>query len=369
MSSYSCSFLFIALVVVLVLRSVAAIRHRKPITVNKCCNDNESLSENQQCILRNENDWWPLIVMVLKQSYFEPKGSAPQFMKSRQRRPSCESPEFYTGQHKLALFSNGTLYLLEKHKFIEPYNYCIDKDSAIVCDPEANSPNAIVHAKESLKIRKCCVKNSIYQASQSTCVAASENILNSANSQMALSKSTEFDVLYGFPECKISRYFTIAATFEESNLDRVTNRLMLKTGRKLEWTDFCLENVVIDNENETETAENTSVFVCADHFSIPQNTNEFAKTVIVLIFLSKVSPLVISSLYRCLLAIPNVIGYSIHFISDWIVNFRCVFVGHTCHAICSAFESSHASLALSNILCDMLIDRRSSFGIHPTIWS
>lgn len=82
-------------------------------------------TDNHQCAIGGDNDWWPLIFQIMKKSYFEPKGAAPRFIKYREWRPSCEDPEYFEGSHKMALFSNGSLYLSEKHKFIDPQNFCV----------------------------------------------------------------------------------------------------------------------------------------------------------------------------------------------------------------------------------------------------
>lgn len=302
MKSISGSFTFIVLLVVfVVLRNSVAVSSRKNgsanstaaagravVTVNKCCGTGKRLtSENGQCIINDDDDdddndkWWPLIFMIKLQLYFDPKGSAPKFMKYRELRPSCatnlklQKPEYYFGQDKLALFTNGSLYLSEKHKFIEPQYYCVDKDSAIVCDPDANSPDALIQpTAKLLKIRKCCVKSAIYKSHESTCIPSTGYTLVD-NGQIVLN-STRTDVLFGFPECKISKYFTIAETFKESNLDWDTNRLVLQSGRKLNWQDFCLEHVI---DNETDNILPLSVFTCADHLYVSPNTNPPPETV------------------------------------------------------------------------------------------
>ncbi|XP_055301328.1 probable G-protein coupled receptor Mth-like 1 [Sitodiplosis mosellana] len=278
MKSISGSFSFIVLLVVfVVLSNSVALSPRKngtttkaTVTVNKCCGTGEWLtSENGQCIIDGDNDkWWPLIFMIKLQSYFEPKGGAPKFMKYRESRPSCEKPEFYIGQDKLALFTNGSLYLSAKHKSIEPQNYCVDKNSAIVCDPDVNSPDALIQPTKLLKIRKCCVKSAVYKSHDSTCIPSNDYTL--ADVGQIVFNSTRTDILFGFPECKISKYFTIAETFKESNLDWDTNRLVLQSGRKLNWQDFCLEHVI---DNGTDNILPLSVFTCADHLYASPNTN------------------------------------------------------------------------------------------------
>lgn len=184
------------LVVFIITFSYVAARLPKNVTVNKCCSRGRSVAANSECTLAEDDEWWPLIVMVVKKAYFQPKGQAPKFMNYRQSRPYCTKPELYIGSHKFALFSNGTLYLSEKHKFIEPDNYCIDKDTAIICDPDANSPDALVHADPTAKLRKCCVHDAAYMASENICVAA--NGLTALDTQLT---NHSQQIVFGFPEC------------------------------------------------------------------------------------------------------------------------------------------------------------------------
>lgn len=60
------------------------------------------------------------------------------------------------------------------------------------------------------------------------------------------------------------------------------------------------------------------------------------------------------------------LGYSLHFVSDWIVDFRGVFAVHSVDSKCVAYEPSHTPLALSNVLCYVFDDWRFPFGNHPT---
>lgn len=306
MKTISGSFLFIGLLVVFViLRNSLALSSRKngtsskaTVSVNKCCGIGERLtSENQQCINDNDDKWWPLIFMIKLQAYFEPKGGAPKFMKYRESRPSCEKPELYVGQDKLALFTNGSLYLSEKHKFIEPQNYCVDKHSAIVCDPDVNSPDALIQTVKLLTIRKCCVKSAVYKSHESICIPS--NGFTLADGQNVFN-STQTNVLFGFPECKISKYFTIAETFKESSLDWDTNRLVLQSGRKLNWQDFCLEHVI---DNGTDNIPPLSVFTCADHLYVSSNAIPTPKSVNFVfslsIYLHKSNDNRIGNYYQC----------------------------------------------------------------------
>ncbi|XP_031618903.1 probable G-protein coupled receptor Mth-like 1 [Contarinia nasturtii] len=257
MKSISCSSLFInALIVFVVLRNSEAVPSKKNgIIVNKCCGPGERLIvENNACIIDDDNKWWPLILMIKQQKYFDPKGVAPKYMKYRQYRPVCKEPEHYVGAGKIVLGSNGSLYISEKNKFFDQNNYCVDSgDSAIVCDHDV---------RQSTKIRKCCVKNEIYKSHENTCIPSNGFIFD--DNTVDVLNSTQNDVLFGFPDCKIGNFFTIAEAFKESSLDRNTNRLVLESKREVDWQDYCLEHVLY---NTTDNELQLSVFTCADHLS------------------------------------------------------------------------------------------------------
>lgn len=270
-SSCLCSHFLTILLISVVFKSVTAMRPPSPVTVNKCCDANQTLSGNEhQCVIgdnssgdgNSSNSWWPLIVMTKKQTFYEPHGSAPRFMKFQAHQPTCENPDFYSGPHKLVLHSNGTLYLPERHKYIELENYCIDKDSAIVCDPNAT----IVRSKISLK--KCCSQNAVYQTTRSTCAQLVQTLsFDSENNQSSVLDSSKYDVQYGFPMCENSKYFTFE--LNDLNIDWDSNQLVLKTGQTLAWNEFCLETVMV--ENETDSEYDMRVFICADHLSTAPN--------------------------------------------------------------------------------------------------
>lgn len=242
-----------------------------PVTVNKCCGPNQMLDETEhQCIIIgdtagiNSTNWWPLIVLAKKQMFFAPHGNAPRFMKYHEQQPLCENREFFSGPHKMVLYTNGTLYLPERHKYIELDNYCIDKESAIVCDPNAT----IVHTKNPLK--KCCAQNAVYKTNLNTCVHTSNALLPIPNDEnhTPLSNAIDYDVQYGFPKCENSKYITFESN--RFNFDGDSNRLVLKSGQTVAWNEFCLENVMADG-NQTNLQNDMRVFICADHLSTPVN--------------------------------------------------------------------------------------------------
>lgn len=257
MKLFPYSFRFIAIIII--MWSSDAVRPPKTIVTNKCCDAGERLSENYECVIDTNDDWWPSIFMIKKKEYFPYKGRAPKFINFQKLRPSCENTEIYMGQNKLALFSNGTLYLLDKDKFIDPQHFCIDRDAAIVCESNKNTLNSIQTTKLS-KIRKCCVKHNSYSASIGTCAPTDGFNFN----------DTQYDIVFGFPECKVSNLVKISESFNESNFDRDSQSLTLETGHKLWWQHFCVDHFI---DNKTEKLPHIGVFTCADHGSELGNAN------------------------------------------------------------------------------------------------
>lgn len=262
----SISIVFFCVTIIL-LRQCTAIPPPPIVTVNKCCRIGESLNENHQCIIGGESNWWPIIFMILKKSYFQPHGNAPRFFRVRERtHPYCPNQDYYIGTHSMALFSNGSLYLSEKHKFIEPNNFCVDKDISIVCDPDNNTPDALMLNHKPIKIRKCCGKNGVYKATENMCVSSGNDV---ASTETILSNSMQINYVYAFPNCKVSKYITMAEKFNETNLNIETGRLRLESGKKVDSENYCLEHVFMnDIVNEISVVH---VFTCADHLSQPTN--------------------------------------------------------------------------------------------------
>lgn len=280
MKVHSFALIFVVAVACSVLRCGEAVRPPSSMYVNKCCRIDESLDANHQCVIGASEQWWPIIYMIKKQSYFEPHGTAPRFFKVKERaHPYCAKPEFMYGPHSVALFSNGSLFLLAQSKFIEADNFCVDKDVAIVCDPDAHRPDTQLVQHKATKIRKCCGRDAVYRAKENKCAHANHDGI--AAEQLVTSNATNIEFVFGFPDCKISKYFTIAEEFNESNLDVETGRLILNTGRKLESKSYCLEYVHDGNATVlSSTSATVNVFTCADHLSAPlSDTTDIPDTV------------------------------------------------------------------------------------------
>lgn len=258
---------FAAIILCIFESSVVCAITPKAVIVNKCCDLNEHLNEHHECAVGTTNHWWPLIHMIKIQKLFEPLGDAPRFFIVRERsRPLCESPDTLIGSNKMALFSNGSLYLSEQNQFLHSPNFCIDKDVAILCFPptqktNTNAIDSLIVPKKIAKVRKCCGGKAIYFKSSNTCeiVQQSHEVLQ----RRLLANASFIDFVYGFPDCKISAHFTIAAAFKQSNLELSTGSLTLNSGRQFEWNEYCLEHTIRDGSRPY-----VSVFTCAEAFAV-----------------------------------------------------------------------------------------------------
>lgn len=252
----------------------------KPVIVNKCCDLNEHMNEHGDCVAGSTNQWWPLIHMIKIQKSYAPLGGAPRFFIVHERsRPSCEAPDLLIGSNKMALFSNGSLYLSERNHFLHSTNFCIDKDAAILCFPMTQSPknntvDALIAPKKIAKIRKCCGGKAIYFKSSNNCgiVQQSHEILQR---RLLVANASFIDFVYGFPDCKISAHYTIAATFKQSNLEVSTGSLTLDSGRQFEWNEYCLEHTIKDGVRPSSV----SVFTCAEDFAVADVSPDTSNTV------------------------------------------------------------------------------------------
>lgn len=231
-----------------------------PIVVNKCCRNGEQLDTNQQCLIGSTEHWWPPIFMIAKQDYYKFRGEAPRYFKVRERwPPSCgQHMELITGTHNIALFSNGTLYLPEKRATVEPDNFCIDKDAALVCFNRPHGMDSLRAPIAQTKIRKCCLnENEIYEASSLRCVPF--GAASTLASKKLLQNATAIEYLYGLPTCDKEGY-AVAGKFNELDLETTSGTLFLPEGT-FRTDQYCLEHF-----NDSNTIEVT-VMTCAKYLT------------------------------------------------------------------------------------------------------
>lgn len=260
----SLSRTFLSLILILVTNN--AIEHtnaagRQPpptVEINKCCRFGESLDRNKQCTIGGTDKWWPLIYLVAKGVYFK-EGEAPRFIRAiESKQPSCEQPEIIL--NRIALFSNGSLFLSERNSFIDRNNYCIDKDIALVCLPNVNGADSLTHTVKLTKIRKCCSIDSIYLTHGQSCVPAEDR----SHKLFETTNISNIDLVYGFPICHNhnENNYVIADHFREHNLNVDNGTYMLENTHKILTNDeFCIDHT---NKN------GSMVFACDDLVAIKE---------------------------------------------------------------------------------------------------
>lgn len=236
---------------------------RAPVIVNKCCRLNEHLAANGECELGSSENWWPLIHLLQRQQILEPYGTAPKFLRPRERhRPPCRSPQLLFGNGTVALSSNGSLYVPETNQVVDADRFCIDQNAAILClPPPAASPNdvdALTAPKAVVKIRKCCYGNAAYDKALGKCRVVNQS--DEALLRRLVANSTVINYVYGFPGCTNRSHFAIVQTLKESALDLGTGNLTVDSGHQFTWDEYCLERAVSD-ANRTAPVK---VFTCEE---------------------------------------------------------------------------------------------------------
>lgn len=334
---------------------VGAVRAPPPIEINKCCRNGEQLDGNQLCSIGSTEQFWPPVYQINKQNYYSPRGSAPRFMRVRERRrPDCEHPELF--QNGIALFSNGSLFLGERNAFIDLNNYCVDKDAALVCLSRPTDADSLHAPIKLTKIRKCCGQHSVYFTSAETCVP--ENTEHGVKPEQFIdsSQNATIDLVYGFPSCgpAASNRYLIAGQYRKEHLDVDNGSYHLDAQKVLKVDEFCIDHTIQNADAVTVT----SVFACADLVAVKERPEQKTEQVCCL-FLQH-------CFYLCLLvchsqsfsrtlyinfSFPSFVAeQTLLYLFDCTDNFGSISAADIGHWIPIAVESSCAALSLSNLL-------------------
>lgn len=232
------------------------------VTINKCCRIGEHLEnagngtadditsiDSLQCIIGGTEKWYPKVFLIRNRKY---ASELPKFVRVQDSLfpKACNHPEFISG--KLILFSNGSLFLTELSKLVHPEHYCVERDSAVVCFPDSD----VKYYNVLTKIRKCCPPRNVYDNTSSKCTKMTDQRFESKQ----LINSSNIEMIYGFPECNMNDY-AIAGRFNSTNFEDATGVLTLDSGKHLQRTQYCLEQVLDGLVN---------VFTCSDHFQTPE---------------------------------------------------------------------------------------------------
>ncbi|XP_017065167.1 probable G-protein coupled receptor Mth-like 1 [Drosophila eugracilis] len=235
------------------------------VKLNKCCHTGEYLNESSNaCIAGSEALWLPMVYLVQQQRFFEPLGASPRFMKFLPNiRPSCRLDQtteiFRSRGANVMLFPNGTLYVRERGLMVQPSDYCVDWEVAVVCVDslpadalEVPGPGATHVQKEapvSLRLNKCCGKWGIYNTEQQNCYLKTSN-QKAADGLLRLSPQLpegSYLTSYGLPVCARPGGYSIAGDWQDAKLDRATARLQLPH-KNLSAEQYCLEHTQREGE-------------------------------------------------------------------------------------------------------------------------
>ncbi|XP_001354694.3 probable G-protein coupled receptor Mth-like 1 [Drosophila pseudoobscura] len=265
------------------------------VKLNKCCHLGEYLNATtRSCIAGNSELWVPMVYLIQQQRFFEPIGASPRFMKfTAHVRPVCQEQQLELFSSRLGnafIFPNGTLSVRERLILVEPQNYCVDRDVALVCleAPAAgaiNRENALAAGNETaaaslvtqpatLRMRKCCGKWGSYDTSLKTC-----NLQPSppTDGQLRLGPQLpegSYQTSYGLPECvsvgvginanaNANVGYAIAGDWRDAQLNRSSGEIRLSHHTNLSASQYCLEHTQREGE--------VKIIACSHHFSNAQH--------------------------------------------------------------------------------------------------
>lgn len=255
-SGTSC-VVFLVLFVLAVFGGAESAKSKSRVTINKCCRIGDHLTTEKVCSAGGSERWVPKIYMPQKGIYFNKTGFLPPFMKADEEIfPSCKSPDYFPNSN-FVVMANGSLFLGEKHLMVDPENYCVEQDSALICfDDHLGDPESLIEAEKIIKVRKCCGPGQAYnEKSSSPCINLDKSHTLYNNK---LIQGHRIDWSYKFPECS-NNEFAMAGKFSDSNFDSSNGNFKMESGKELEADQYCLDNVVGETNH-------VHVFVCSHHF-------------------------------------------------------------------------------------------------------
>lgn len=260
--------LLLLLLMAVAVASEDAARPSPPprVKLNKCCHTGEFLNETTRaCSAGSSELWVPMVYLVQQQRFFDPPGGSPRFMKflphSRPNCPERRQELFRSRNGNVMLFPNGSLYVRERALFVDPDQYCVDLEVALVClgqtadaleqPADGGGPNvAAPNPTPDLRLRKCCGKFGSYDTQLKNC-----NLQPSlkVDGQLRLAPQLplgSYRTSYGLPECLVpggGGGYAIAGDWHEARLDRSSGSLRLPH-TNLSSDQYCLEHTQREGE-------------------------------------------------------------------------------------------------------------------------
>lgn len=225
------------------------------IKIHKCCKFGEYLTSSKLCIAGSSENWAPLIFLMSNKTFYEPRGHFPKtFTIQEDQIPLCENQQFFNKD--IVVFSNGSLFISEKKVFITPSNYCIDKDSAIVCTQKnlnSNQKLQQISEQNQLEVKKCCSPRAGYSIKQKSCICFNNtqpNFLKTIGLKRA-------KVIYGFPICQENYVITPKSQLPIFNKTEEFLNLI----KDFQPENFCLERIIEREEHIYEESNNYTNFI------------------------------------------------------------------------------------------------------------
>lgn len=343
------------------------------VVLNKCCSFGEYLDKSKLCVAGSSELWIPLIYLINRKKHHEPPGTAPKFItfednifpinrarnineivgdSTEEEEVTCtvEDLELITGNHNIVLFSNGSLFLPQRAISLPPSRYCVDQQTALVCFPKSqgNLPE--------LKLKKCCGQHGAYDDEMKKCHidAGHRRKLNISH----LSES-EFQTIYGFPDCKTgSTTFAIAGDWESSQLYSETGHLHIPSHKvNLTSNDYCLEYL--------RTNSSLKIFACLHHFGSDADdfNNESNRRQNAALSVG----LVISVVFLAATLVASYLMPSVHHVLHWRCQIYYVFCLFIAELMLSWIQLSK-TLILHETLCNLVASCMHFFFLSAFFW-
>jgi len=286
------------LCVLLFVGSVAANLGAAPnaanVTVLKCCPYGETLDPDTadkpacQRTVDEKAARWPPPVYSRRRHNLLPANTTPSnWIVHPASRPACGDRVSMVRVHPqghpvFVMFEEGTLFLSENEKFVEPGRFCVDSTAALVCsddDAQAGQPpsNAIAVGEsvmkkkpKKLRIRKCCGSDAVYSEEKSGCVPLAEPALDDHFwDYLDEPVRNQFSPANGFPACRKPGY-VVRGQLGGSLKMETDGTITGKDYRKpLTSSEYCLEVV-------RELGERPAVLSCPSEESMDDDSRGVA---------------------------------------------------------------------------------------------
>ncbi|XP_063702593.1 probable G-protein coupled receptor Mth-like 1 [Culicoides brevitarsis] len=243
-----------------VVDTAAAVKEKK-VYVRKCCRIGEYFdAKTYGCLPSLDGDpkkiHLPKIYLIQRKDLWNNSETLPKHMTllEDERPATCHTPIVLSKDY--LLLSNGSLALHSLNAWIQPEDFCVDRDLALVCTREAKDPANLSRKPRTDALRKCCAPNMVYVSMNKTCAFLPDV-------KPMVFESDMYDLIYTFPECTENIY-AIIGEFDGRNLINNT-----KLGYKIHGDQiltsqqFCVESTYQD-----AVLQKNHLFTCSEHVSV-----------------------------------------------------------------------------------------------------